>query len=181
MSLKKLQRLLQPKRHVQMGLYLWLSVLTAIYSMMINLYKIAKLNFRLLSTRTNGFHVIRQRLKNLLLRARVVVRTSNMKISRRQNITLKACCLCNRIVLLRRNQCYVMLSFAVVVAVVISYIDKPHGAVLNFNLQCCLREFTKSLQMFVKEVNKCPRHNIRLCDLLWVAPPEMFCNIWYSI
>ena len=75
-----------------------------------------------------------------------------------------------------------MLSFAVAVAVVISYTDKPHPSdptVLFWTyLQSCLREFTNSLQMFVKEVNKCPRHNIRLCDLLWVSPPEMFCNRW---
>ena len=48
--------------------------------MLVTLYKIGGVHFCLLGT--NGFHE-RQRTKDLLLRARVVVKTSNMKISRR--------------------------------------------------------------------------------------------------
>ena len=48
--------------------------------MLVVLYKVGEVHFRLLGT--NGFN-IRQRMKDLKLRARVVVRTSNMKISRR--------------------------------------------------------------------------------------------------
>ena len=49
--------------------------------MLITLYKIGGVLFRLLAT--NGFRV-KAKKKDLLLRARVVVKTSNMKISRRR-------------------------------------------------------------------------------------------------
>ena len=48
--------------------------------MLVVLYKVGEVHFRLLGT--NGFN-IRQRVKDLQLQARVVVKTSNMKISRR--------------------------------------------------------------------------------------------------
>ena len=47
--------------------------------MLITLYKRGALHFRLFGKKS--FHV-KERVKDLLLRARVVVRTSNMKISR---------------------------------------------------------------------------------------------------
>ena len=49
--------------------------------MLVTLYNIGGVHFRLLGT--NVFHVT-AKMKDLLLRARVVVRTSNMKISRRR-------------------------------------------------------------------------------------------------
>ena len=52
------------------------------YSMLITSYKIGGVHFRLFGM--NGFHVKALRMKDLLLRAPVVVRTSHMKISRRR-------------------------------------------------------------------------------------------------
>ena len=51
------------------------------YSMLFTLYKAGEVSFHLIGT--NGFHVS-QRMKDLLLQVRVVIRTSNMKISRRR-------------------------------------------------------------------------------------------------
>jgi len=118
-SLKKLQRLLQPKRHVQIGLYLWLSVLTAIYSMMIKLYKIAKLNFRLLST--NGFHVKAKAEKFTAAssRCRQNVKHENFTSSKHYTKSLllvQQDCFSS---LNQSNQCYVIVSFAVAVAVAV--------------------------------------------------------------
>ena len=48
--------------------------------MLVTLYKIGEVHFGLLGA--NGFHA-KERMKVLLLRARVVVKTSKMKISRR--------------------------------------------------------------------------------------------------
>ena len=72
---KNLQRQLQRKRHIKIEL--------CDYSMLITLYKIGEVHFRLLGM--NVFHVkVSERVKNFLLRARVFIRTSNMKISRRR-------------------------------------------------------------------------------------------------
>ena len=68
--------------------------------MLVTLYKICGVHFRLLGT--NGVHVKAksERVRDLLLRARIVVRTSNMKISRRhladyvKTLLQKACHTC---------------------------------------------------------------------------------------
>ena len=77
--LKKLRRLLQRKRHVNIKLFVRLSVFTIIPCLS-RFTKQAKCTFvclvRMVFTR-------RQRTKNLSLLACDVVRTSNMKISRR--------------------------------------------------------------------------------------------------
>ena len=77
------------------------------YSMLVRLYKIGGVHFRLLGT--NVFHL--KLKKDLVLRARVVVRTSNMKISRRRladyvkTLQQKACYTCSTIIfLLSTNQ-----------------------------------------------------------------------------
>ena len=76
---KKLRRLLQRKRHVNIKLFVRLSVFTIIPCLS-RFTKQAKCTFvclvRIVLTR-------RQRTKNLSLRACDIVRTSNMKISRR--------------------------------------------------------------------------------------------------
>ena len=73
--------------------------------MLITLYKTGGVHFRLLGM--NGFHVkATERMKDLLLRAPVVVRTLNMKISRRRladyfkTLHQKACRTCSTIIFL---------------------------------------------------------------------------------
>ena len=70
--------------------------------MLITLYTIGGVHFRLLGT--NGFQV-QAKIERLLLRASIVVRTSNMKISRRRladctKLHQKACCTCSTIIFL---------------------------------------------------------------------------------
>ena len=73
-ELKKLRRLLQRKSHIKMELCVRLSVLRLFQ---VGKYKMGKVHFRSLGT--NGFHA-KAKNEDLLLQARVVVRTSKMKI-----------------------------------------------------------------------------------------------------
>lgn len=72
-----LQRLLQQKLPLKTELSIRLSVCN--YFMLVTLYKIGKVHFRLQLAQIVSMQ--RQRTKYLLLRARVVLRTSQMKIS----------------------------------------------------------------------------------------------------
>ena len=95
-ELKKRRLLLQPKRHFKMELCSRLSVCD--YSIFVKLYKISEVSSRLFGT--NGLHV-KAVNKDSLLRAHVVVRTSNMKNSRRRladyvkKLHQKACRTCS--------------------------------------------------------------------------------------
>ena len=81
--------------------------------MLITLYKIREMLFRKLGTK--GFQE-RQRVKDLLLGARVVARTSNMKISRRRLadyvkiLHQKACGTCSTIIFLHSTNQIIDLS-----------------------------------------------------------------------
>ena len=99
---KKLRRLLQRKRHVNIELFVRLSAFTIIpclsrYRKQVKCTSVCLV--RMVFKFTWG-----QRMKNLLLRACVVVRTSNMKISRRpladyvKTMHKKACRTCSTII-----------------------------------------------------------------------------------
>ena len=70
--------------------------------MLVTLYKIGEVYFRLLGT--SDFHVKRDRARDLKLQARVVVKTSNMEFSRRyladyvKKLHHKACRTCRTII-----------------------------------------------------------------------------------
>ena len=102
-QLKKLPRLLQRIQSVTLKLNLALSYVFCNYSMLVTLCKVGEVNFKFAFLAQLGF-MKRQRMKDLLLRDRVVVRTSNMKVSRRhladsvKNLHQKACRTCSRII-----------------------------------------------------------------------------------
>ena len=122
---KKLRRLLQRKRHVNIELFVRLSVFTIIpclsrYTKQVKCTSVCLV--RMVFKFTWG-----QRMKNLLLRACVVVRTSNMKISRRpladyvKNCTKKRAARAARLFFLIQPIKSLICDAVVVVAVVISW------------------------------------------------------------
>ena len=98
---KKLRRQLQRKRDIKIELCVKSSLLQLFY--VDHVVQNRRSDFRLLCT--NGFHV-KANNEDLLLRARVVVRTSNTKISRRRfpdyvkPLLQKACRTCSTIIFL---------------------------------------------------------------------------------
>ena len=73
---KKLRLLLQRKGHLKIKLYVRLNVLR--FSMVVTLYKIGEVYFRVLGT--NGFHV-KQRMKDLFPRCRQNLKYENFTSS----------------------------------------------------------------------------------------------------
>ena len=98
---KKLRRQLQRKRHIKIELCVKLSLLRLFHVDHVVQHTRIALS---LAWYERFSCKLRQRVKDLLLRARVVVRTSNMKISRRRladyvkTLHQKACRTCSTII-----------------------------------------------------------------------------------